>query len=265
MDLLVEVCQIQGRGLKGNQKKLSYAMEDSCKGASVVAGKFNNLKLVKNVKSALYKIMLRHRSTERLFADYYKTNFWRDSDSKSGTGSNLKQTAELREALPGLFSKYGINSILDLPCGDFFWFSKIQINKNIVYTGADIVAGIVEDNNIKYGKDCFQFIQLDLTKGPLPTADLIITRDCLVHLSFKHIRLAIQNIKKSKSQYLLATHFTCRKANYDITTGGWRPLSLTLKPFNFPEPIEIIVEKCTEGDGIFEDKCMALWRIKDLL
>jgi hypothetical protein len=33
------------------------------------------------------------------------------------------------------------------------------------------------------------------------------------------------------------------------------------KPFNFSSPILVINENCTEGDGEYKDKSMALWDI----
>ena len=42
-----------------------------------------------------------------------------DSNSFSGTGSNLDQTKEIIKKLPILIKNYKIKSILDIPCGDF--------------------------------------------------------------------------------------------------------------------------------------------------
>jgi hypothetical protein len=39
---------------------------------------------------------------------------------------------------------------------------------------------------------------------------------------------------------------------------------LTLPPFNFPQPIEVITEGCTENDGRYADKSLMLWNISDL-
>ena len=101
-------------------------------------------------------------------------------------------------------------------------------------------------------------------KDTLPTSDIIFVRDCLVHLSFKNIFEAIENIKKSSSKYLLTTTFTDRDENIDIITGDWRPLNLEIKPFLFPAPEKIIIENCTEGEGKYKDKSMGLWSIKKL-
>jgi hypothetical protein len=221
-------------------------------------------KLLKRLVVAYHNMRLQSKTPEDIFTEYYHNNSWGDPNSKSGSGSNLEQTAELRKALPQLFSKYSINSILDAPCGDFFWFSKIELGDNIFYTGADIVAEIARENTRKYANPRTKFIQLDLTKDSLPKSDIIIIRDCLVHLSFKDITAVINGVKSSGSKYLLTTHFFNREDNHDIATGDWRPLNLARKPFNFPDPIELVIEDCTEGNGAFSDKSMALWKISDL-
>ena len=221
-------------------------------------------KLVSACRNIRYGLKAQLKTSEEIFTDYYHNNHWRDPDSKSGSGSNLTQTTALREALPGLFSKYSIKTILDAPCGDFHWFSKIELVESIFYTGADIVEELVQENTRKYAKSRTKFIKLDLTKDPLPKSDIIFIRDCLVHLSFKDIAAVIKAVKDSNSSYLLTTHFFNRENNNDIPTGSWRPLNLLRKPFNFPDPIELIVEECTESDGAYNDKSMALWKISDL-
>jgi hypothetical protein len=90
---------------------------------------------------------------------------------------------------------------------------------------------------------------------------MIIVRDCLVHLSYEDINSAIKNIKSSGSKYLLTTTFTNYHLNHDIVTGDWRPLNLQEKPFNFSSPILVINENCTEGNGEYKDKSMAMWDI----
>ena len=47
------------------------------------------------------------------------------------------------------------------------------------------------------------------------------------------------------------------RKNYDIQTGGWRPLCLQEPPFNFPKPILVVNE---DEIGEYSDKHMGLWR-----
>jgi hypothetical protein len=52
--------------------------------------------------------------------------------------------------------------------------------------------------------------------------------------------------------------------NLDITTGDWRIINLEKAPFNLPEPIKIINEKCTEANGSYADKSLGLWKLQQL-
>lgn len=203
----------------------------------------------------------RNMSTNEVFTEIYKSNHWKSSESISGTGSEIKQTESLINDLDKLLTDMNIVSVLDLPCGDFKWMQKVDLSK-IDYVGADIVEELIK-NNIKQYKERenLKFIVLNLITDPLPKSDMIIVRDCLVHLSYEDINSAIKNIKSSGSKYLLTTTFTDYHLNHDIVTGDWRPLNLQEKPFNFSSPILVINENCTEGNGEYKDKSMALWDI----
>jgi hypothetical protein len=39
---------------------------------------------------------------------------------------------------------------------------------------------------------------------------------------------------------------------------------LQLPPFNFPKPLKLIDEKCTEYNGKFADKHLGLWLLNDI-
>ena len=76
---------------------------------------------------------------------------------------------------------------------------------------------------------------------------------------------AIRNFHKSGTKYLLTTTFTGIKENTDIVSGRVRPINLQKPPFNFPMPILLINEHCTEEVGRFADKSLGLWEIVDIL
>jgi len=203
---------------------------------------------------------------KNLFEFYFKTNVFNDPESRSGTGSNLEQTKILREAFPAIIRKYHIISLLDVPCGDFFWMKEIQYKLAEileVYIGGDIVNDIIEINNQAYSKSKFSFCYMDILKSQLPKVDLIFCRDCFVHFSYEDILRGLVNIKKSKSTFLLTTTFPGRK-NKDIITGGWRPLDLQKFPFYLCEPIELFFEGCSQDNGRYMDKSIAIWKVKEV-
>ncbi len=187
------------------------------------------------------------------------------SGSFSGSGSSLEQTAIIRSELPKLVRKLNVLSILDAPCGDFFWMKSCDLS-GIHYVGVDIIKDVIDRNRAAYATKTKRFDVRDIITDPLPASDLILCRDCLVHLSFAQAFEVLRNFKASASRYLLTTTFTGRTRNSDLTlkTQFWRPLNLQAPPFDFPPPETLIVERCTELDGTVGDKSLALWNLRAL-
>ncbi|EFL50812.1 glycosyl transferase family 2 [Solidesulfovibrio fructosivorans JJ]] len=196
------------------------------------------------------------------FSRIYQKNIFGGEESRSGEGSSLMQTAKLRQDLPKLFWEFGIKSLLDAPCGDFHWLQHIDLGQ-IRYVGIDIVPELIEANRTAYGDSLHVFDHLNLVSDPLPTVDLILCRDCLVHLTNADVKKALANFKRSGATYLLATTFTSRASNEELC-GCWRVLNLEKPPFSLPKPLRLIIEECTEGDGAYADKSLGLWRLADL-
>jgi SAM-dependent methyltransferase len=210
---------------------------------------------------------LKKQSPEKVFTDIYRKNSWGNGESVSGSGSNLTETASLRKNLEKLFKDIKVSSILDIPCGDFHWMSLVD-KGSASYIGADIVEPLVKKNSDKYVAPGVEFRRLDLVNDALPRADLVICRDCLVHLSFEDVLAALRNIVKSGSTYLIATTFPEHAVNTDIVTGRWRTLNMNAAPFNLPKPIMMLHEDSTEVDmetrERYDDKSLGLWQIADI-
>lgn len=195
------------------------------------------------------------------FQHIYAANHWSGSSSVSGEGASADQTRRLQLALPGLLEEFKIGVLLDLPCGDFSWMSAVALPPSTKYIGADVVPEIISSHRERYETARRQFVILDLIRDALPAADLLFCRDCLVHLSFADIFGALANIKRGQVKYLLTTTFTQCEENEDITTGDWRVLNLERPPFNFPPPLRLIDEQCSEGGQAFRDKSLGLWEV----
>ena len=195
-----------------------------------------------------------------VFEKIRATNLWGSADSVSGLGSELDSTARVRAELPGLLREMGVRTMLDIPCGDFHWLSQVDLPIDR-YIGADIVESVVRTNPECPGRE---FVKLDLCRDPLPKVDLVLCRDCLVHLSLEAVEKAVDNLKASGSEWLLTTHFLECTANVDIDTGDWRMLNFQLAPFHWPAPHTVIVEGCDESGGGYDDKVLALWRLPEL-
>ncbi|MDO8704111.1 MAG: class I SAM-dependent methyltransferase [Sulfuricaulis sp.] len=207
--------------------------------------------------------ILKNADIEEVFANIFTENRWRGKDSFSGTGSDLHQTRVIIEELPLLFRDLRISTFLDIPCGDFHWMCRVDL-KGVNYVGVDIVKELIQKNKEKYERENVQFQHLNLIEDKIRKVDLILCRDCLVHLSFDDAFLALRNICDSQSTHLLTTTFTTRMENHDIFTGQWRTLNLEIAPFNLPKPLRIINEDCTEGNSVYSDKSLGLWNIEDI-
>jgi SAM-dependent methyltransferase len=197
------------------------------------------------------------------FTHIYETNLWGGDESRSGLGSAVDATRVVRAALPELLRALGATTLLDIPCGDFGWLSHVDLGP-VRYTGADIVAALVERNTRLFADPGRRFVQVDLTRDPLPASDLVLCRDCLVHLSFANIARALENVRRSGSSHLLTTTFTGLDGNTDIEDGDWRALNLERPPFNFPPPAALIIEECREAEGTYDDKSLGLWPVAQL-
>jgi hypothetical protein len=201
-----------------------------------------------------------------LFRRIFRENRWGNSESVSGEGSNLERTAVLRSELPVLLARHGVRSILDAPCGDFFWMKKLALD-GIGYTGIDIVPEIIAQNVALYASPQRVFQLGDVIEDALPAADLILCRDCLVHFTYAETRRALDNFRRSGATWLLTTTFTGPRDNHEITTGDWRPINLERAPYGFPPPVAVINERSDEVDeelGAFPDKSLGLWRLANL-
>jgi hypothetical protein len=205
----------------------------------------------------------KNKSAEEVFTTIYQGNSWGGHQSVSGRGSDDDQTAVIAREIPNIITQLKVQSMLDIPCGDFHWMKNVDL-RGATYIGADIVTDLVNKNNEQYKTDKISFQHLNLIEGPLPVMDLIFCRDCLVHFSYDHIFGALRTIASSGSKYLATTSFNARTANEDIVTGNWRALNLRVAPFNFPAPLIEIDEKCTEGGNLYADKTTSVWKIEDL-
>jgi hypothetical protein len=225
-------------------------------------------KLISNYQTWRYKRIIKRqqfssKSVAEIFTETFRNRYWRSKESVSGQGSELGHTALVRTALPGLLHDYGVRLLLDLPCGDFNWMQAVDLGE-IRYIGGDIVADLVLQNHQKYGNANRSFLQIDLLCDPLPAADCILLRDCLVHFSLTHIAQALDNLKKSDIKYILTTTFPHIEHNEDIQTGYWRPINLEKAPFFFPKPLFLLQEAVGGAQGSYADKSLGLWEIDSL-
>jgi len=210
---------------------------------------------------ALVRQKLFGHSTQQIFSRMYHRNSWANPESVSGDGSDLEQTRIVRREVAMLIKQRAIETLFDAPCGDYYWMKALEA-KLARYIGADIVPELVKANQRAYGGPTVSFVQLDICRDELPEVDLILCRNCLVHLPLDAAVDALRNFKKSGSKFLLTTTYpgVVKRNRHLFITGNWRPLDMTLAPFSLPEPVQIINEGCTEKDD-YKEKSLGLWEL----
>jgi len=203
---------------------------------------------------------LRAKSVEEVFTGFFESGEWKAGESVSGIGSELECTRHLVDELPRLFRSVGVSTVLDIPCGDFHWMKQVDL-EGVHYIGADIVSDLIAENTRTHGADTVTFQHLNLISDELPKVDLILCRDCLVHLCMADVFQALENMCRSGAAYVLMTTFPGAAVNKDIITGRWRMLDFEKPPFAFPSPLEMINERNEGEDGKFKEKSLGLWRL----
>lgn len=193
------------------------------------------------------------------FAGIYRRGGW-GGESKSGEGSSLEATAAIREALPRIVAEYGISSVLDAPCGDYHWMQTVDLGA--LYIGVDLVPEMIDVTRARYATDAVTFDCLDIVADQLPTADLIVCRDTLQHLSYGDVWATLRNFKATGARYLLVTSYADTATNRDIETGGYRPLNLAARPFDFPAPLLKVDESGLARNE--PDKAMYLYDLAEI-
>lgn len=121
------------------------------------------------------------------FTRIYDKNLWSGEESLSGIGSEGEPAAQKVELFHTLIDEFGVSSLLDLGCGDFYWMQDIA-PLFTRYHGVDVVKHIVRRNQRRYGRNqvTFQCIDLATAKGQrqlkFTNPDMVATLDVFGHL-----------------------------------------------------------------------------------
>jgi 2-polyprenyl-3-methyl-5-hydroxy-6-metoxy-1,4-benzoquinol methylase len=194
------------------------------------------------------------------FQRIHDTNLW-GAASTSGLGSEIEATSALRAELPRLLQGLEVASLLDAPCGDGGWINSTDLGVKV--TGIDIVPELIARlrERAARGEISGDYHTADITCDGLPSCDAILSRDCLVHLSFTNIFRAIENFRRSGAVWLITTTFPDWQTNADCEDGDWRALNFERLPFSWGAPVELLNENCMEADGGWRDKSLGVWRL----
>ncbi|RYE05562.1 MAG: hypothetical protein EOP33_05300 [Rickettsiaceae bacterium] len=114
----------------------------------------------------------------------YEKSFFKGRISRSGEGSDLIQTKKIRPTIPKIIEKYQTKTFLDAPYGNWYWMKKVILD-SVQYIGVDIVEDLIKNNTKNFSNMSHSFLSLNIKQNLLLKSNLILCKDCLVHLSFR--------------------------------------------------------------------------------
>lgn len=122
-----------------------------------------------------------------------------------------------------------IKTVVEAGCGDWTFSQKIAWG-DVYYLGVDVVKSVIERNIQKYASENIRFECLDILQFELPSADLLLCKDVLMHFSNEDIVIFLKSTKKFK-HCLFTNNLASENENGDIERGDYRSLDLTKAPF----------------------------------
>lgn len=169
-----------------------------------------------------------------VFSSIYKDNEWaKGAESKykkdgtdfySGSGSYNEAAQKYISFIRHYIKENNIKSITDFGCGDFNIGKQIcDNNPDLIYNGVDIVPELIEHNSKTHGNEKIRFHCINTLKNSVPTADLLLVRQVLQHLSNADIQRVIDNSFSKFKDVLITEHQVKKpylvKVNIDKASG----------------------------------------------
>jgi hypothetical protein len=177
-----------------------------------------------------------------------------------GKMKSLSKYVKLKQQMPDIFKRYNIKTFTDCGCGNFYWLNTIDW-VGIKYLGIDIVERLIESNKKKYPN--FEFKYMNIVDEIPPQSDMLFIRSVFIHLTNKEILMALDNIKKSGSKYLMVTTSFNVPINGDTTCLMLEKRDLSKPPFNLGTPLEVIREHdLIKPDHIYS--VMGIWEVSKI-
>lgn len=200
--------------------------------------------------------------TKDAMEQVYTMKLWgnNDADFYSGDGSHQPEIVNpyIDVVTSFLTSFEKPITVCDLGCGDFN-VGKELVKYTANYVAVDIVEGLIVYNKKKFKQDNLEFHCLDIAVGDLPSADCILLRQVLQHLSNTEIESIVHKLPVFK--YIILTEHLPEGdfiPNKDIISGqGIRlkkqsGVDLLAPPFNFKvkEQKQLLYVNLEQNKGI---------------
>jgi SAM-dependent methyltransferase len=173
------------------------------------------------------------KDCKEVFTEIYRSKVWGDG---SGGGSG-EQAQPYCDFITQYLSWPITLTVLDIGCGDLSIARRIKWGVSR-YIGIDATSGWNQPDEI------FNAVVIgaaDALYCDLPAADLVLCKEVMQHLSNEQVQLLLD-----RTAHYQRRLFTNSKPgpevteNEDIDTGGFRPVDLSLPPFN--QPCKTILE-----------------------
>jgi len=206
------------------------------------------------------------RSTEpreATFIRIYEKSNWGDSGQGSGQGSSLEFSVPIRCYLNKLIYDFKIDTIVDAPCGSFWWMKHfLEENPHINYIGVDIMPALIKHHNTKYKSDTREFYHGDLVDSELFSkikdqskiwkgTVLLMVRHAIEHNTGKDGMTIFHNIQNSAIPLFFGTTHVHSHDPPETLPGGYSKLNFEFPPFNLPHPIELFYELGNTWAGLW--------------
>ncbi|MDQ6942257.1 MAG: hypothetical protein M3169_07040 [Candidatus Eremiobacteraeota bacterium] len=149
--------------------------------------------------------------------------------------------------------------LYDAPCGDFNWMRLVRLPPGIQYIGADIVPELVASLRERYEAPGRTFRVADVVEDTPPDADVWLCRESLFHLPLADALRVVDNWRRSRISFFMATTTSSVAHNADVALGYWRPLNLAAPPFALGPPEAVLDDAAPVDAG----KVVAVWRHPD--
>ncbi len=202
--------------------------------------------------------------TKDAMAQVYEKKLWggTEFDFYSGDGSrNPKIVLPYIDAIISFLTSFKTPLIIcDIGCGDFN-IGKQLVEYSKKYIAIDIVAELIVYNKEKFKQQNLEFHCLDAAVDDLPSADCLILRQVLQHLSNKEVKQVVNKLYDFK--YVILTEHIPKgvfNPNTDIISGqGIRlkkqsGINLLAPPFNFKikKEKELLSINTADGKGLIK-------------
>lgn len=178
-----------------------------------------------------------------VFDKIYEYSYW---GKGSGGGSSPEATQPYKVFLEDFIRQHEIKSVVDLGCGDW-QFSQFLDFGDATYIGIDASKRVIAHNQQSFSRPGVSFANLPKDCNDIPSADLLVCKDVLMHLSTKEVQ-DIVSILPNFKYALITNDVPCLSAfgeiilrlrrpfwpvvNREIKTGDYRTLDPTQRPFN---------------------------------